>query len=398
MKDLRTLTDDVKSTTRSIQDESIWWNIKQSRLIKEPLNLNSGDFIFVYISLLLSFLLFYYPLMNLIGNWTLFTLLLFTGLQSGFVLWILFFLHRIKKIDWSFSRNRLNLPSNLWKIFLEALTYTEKLDQSQSESVDSTYRGQSIIRHVRLYNLMFLLDETKKDFQTLEGLKSEADTLLKQVISNLAKQGVHELDFRNDVNYIECLDLYKEYSSKLTEKEDRINELEVEIQRVQNDIDQEKEQDIFQPKPIDLMSSSVAIYIDIERQFKTTEQLKSYVKSFLSTDVVQLSEKMIVLCLRMVKLNEIIEAYGQIDENSTEQRKIRYKEDTFLYTQYMDTVIKSIQELDDLRIQLARYEFRLGETEIESTIDDLRLNLNSIDQGLDVFEKNDVNGHIIWKK
>ena len=59
---------------------------------------------------------------------------------------------------------------------------------------------------------------------------------------------------------------------------------------------------------------------------------------------------------------------------------------------------KSIQELDDLRIQLARYEFRLGETEIESTIDDLRLNLNSIDQGLDVFEKNDVNGHIIWKK
>ena len=144
-----------------------------------------------------------------------------------------------------------------------------------------------------------------------------------------------------------------------------------------------KEQDVSHNEVVDWMCSSVAIYIDIERQFKTTEQLKSYVKSFLSTDVAQLSEKIIVSCLRMVKLNEIIEAYGRLDKSSTEQRRQRYKEDKVLYSRYTGTVTKSIQELDDLRIQLARYEFRLGETEVDSVISDLRLNLNSIDQGLD---------------
>ena len=36
-----------------------------------------------------------------------------------------------------------------------------------------------------------------------------------------------------------------------------------------------------------------------------------------------------------------------------------------------------------IRSSLARDEFRLGETEVDSAISDLRLNLNSIDQGLD---------------
>ena len=44
-------------------------------------------------------------------------------------------------------------------------------------------------------------------------------------------------------------------------------------------------------------------------------------------------------------------------------------------------VVEAIPKI--LLSSLARYEFRLGETEVDSAISDLRLNLNSIDQGLD---------------
>ena len=47
----------------------------------------------------------------------------------------------------------------------------------------------------------------------------------------------------------------------------------------------------------------------------------------------------------------------------------------------LSVVVEAIPKI--IRSSLARYEFRLGETEVDSAISDLRLNLNSIDQGLD---------------
>ena len=47
----------------------------------------------------------------------------------------------------------------------------------------------------------------------------------------------------------------------------------------------------------------------------------------------------------------------------------------------LSVVVEAIPKI--IRASLARYEFRLGETEVDSAISDLRLNLNSIDQGLD---------------
>ena len=47
----------------------------------------------------------------------------------------------------------------------------------------------------------------------------------------------------------------------------------------------------------------------------------------------------------------------------------------------LPVVVEAIPKI--IRSSLARYEFRLGETEVDSAISDLRLNLNSIDQGLD---------------
>ena len=84
--------------------------------------------------------------------------------------------------------------------------------------------------------------ELTKEVTRLEDLKRGALAKAKQVASELQQQGQDPEAIKIDVDYTKCVAAYNDFSSTLTEKEARINELETDIQRAQNDIDGHKVQ------------------------------------------------------------------------------------------------------------------------------------------------------------
>ena len=86
------------------------------------------------------------------------------------------------------------------------------------------------------------VQELTQEVTRLEDLKKGALTKAKQVADKLQKQGLDPEGVKTDVDYTKCVAAYNDFSSTLTEKEARINELESDIQRAQNDIDGHKVQ------------------------------------------------------------------------------------------------------------------------------------------------------------
>jgi phage shock protein A len=79
-----------------------------------------------------------------------------------------------------------------------------------------------------------------EEVQRLERLKAGALAKAKQQVKKLQAEGKGKDDIQADVDYKKCLSAYNDFSSTLSEKQDRIGELETDIADYGRRIDEHK--------------------------------------------------------------------------------------------------------------------------------------------------------------
>ena len=80
------------------------------------------------------------------------------------------------------------------------------------------------------------------DVRRLEDLKAGALAKAKQMVSRLQKEGVQKAEIQQNADYQKCLAAYNDFSSTVTEKRERITELEGDIGGYGGRIDEHKVQ------------------------------------------------------------------------------------------------------------------------------------------------------------
>ena len=78
------------------------------------------------------------------------------------------------------------------------------------------------------------------EVENLERLKAGALAKAKQTVEQLKVTGVSEEAIHDDENYKKCLTAYKDFNSTLSEKQERISELEADIEGYKNNISDHK--------------------------------------------------------------------------------------------------------------------------------------------------------------
>ena len=84
------------------------------------------------------------------------------------------------------------------------------------------------------------IKQLTSEVENLERLKAGALAKAKQTVEQLKATGVSEEAIHEDENYKKCLTAYKDFNSTLSEKQDRISELEADIEGYKNNISDHK--------------------------------------------------------------------------------------------------------------------------------------------------------------
>jgi chromosome segregation ATPase len=89
-------------------------------------------------------------------------------------------------------------------------------------------------------NKMSKVKNLTKDVERLERLKAGALAKAKQTVEKLQKAGKSKDDIQNDIDYQKCLSAFNDFSSTLGEKQDRIVELEHDVEDYRKRIGEHK--------------------------------------------------------------------------------------------------------------------------------------------------------------
>ena len=84
------------------------------------------------------------------------------------------------------------------------------------------------------------IKQLTSEVENLERLKAGALAKAKQTVEQLKATGVSEEEIHEDENYKKCLTAYKDFNSTLSEKQERISELEADIEGYKNNISDHK--------------------------------------------------------------------------------------------------------------------------------------------------------------
>ena len=84
------------------------------------------------------------------------------------------------------------------------------------------------------------IKQLTSEVENLERLKAGALAKAKQTVEQLKVTGVSEEAIHDDENYKKCLTAYKDFNSTLSEKQERISELEADIEGYKNNISDHK--------------------------------------------------------------------------------------------------------------------------------------------------------------
>ena len=84
------------------------------------------------------------------------------------------------------------------------------------------------------------IKQLTSEVENLERLKAGALAKAKQTVEQLKTTGVSEEAIHDDENYKKCLTAYKDFNSTLSEKQERISELEADIEGYKNNISDHK--------------------------------------------------------------------------------------------------------------------------------------------------------------
>ncbi len=84
------------------------------------------------------------------------------------------------------------------------------------------------------------IKQLTSEVENLERLKAGALAKAKQTVEQLKTTGVSEEEIHDDENYKKCLTAYKDFNSTLSEKQERISELEADIEGYKNNISDHK--------------------------------------------------------------------------------------------------------------------------------------------------------------
>jgi DNA repair exonuclease SbcCD ATPase subunit len=84
------------------------------------------------------------------------------------------------------------------------------------------------------------IKQITSEVENLERLKAGALAKAKQTVEQLKATGVSEEAIHEDENYKKCLTAYKDFNSTLSEKQERISELEADIEGYKNNISDHK--------------------------------------------------------------------------------------------------------------------------------------------------------------
>ena len=84
------------------------------------------------------------------------------------------------------------------------------------------------------------IKQLTSEVENLERLKAGALAKAKQTVEQLKATGISEEAIHEDENYKKCLTAYKDFNSTLSEKQERISELEADIEGYKNNISDHK--------------------------------------------------------------------------------------------------------------------------------------------------------------
>ena len=148
--------------------------------------------------------------------------------------------------------------------FFKAIWYTltgrahEQADKlmENPEAVRGAYEDiirdkmENIQRYKSAIGQLIALVENKKnslkslteDVEKFERLKTGAIEKAKTTAAQLQQQGIADEDIKQNAEYVRCVTAYQDFHSTLEEKNNRITELEIDIERAQKDIASHKNQ------------------------------------------------------------------------------------------------------------------------------------------------------------
>ncbi len=84
------------------------------------------------------------------------------------------------------------------------------------------------------------IKQLTSEVENLESLKAGALSKAKQTVEQLKATGISEEAIHDDENYKKCLTAYKDFNSTLSEKQERISELEADIEGYKTNISDHK--------------------------------------------------------------------------------------------------------------------------------------------------------------
>ena len=138
------------------------------------------------------------------------------------------------------------------------------------------------------------VDSLTQDIERLEQLKSGALVKAKNVASELQQQGQTQEAIKQDPEYTKCVAAYNDFTSTLTEKTERINELEADIERAQNDIESHKLQLTALSRDLDKIkqeqSEAVADLITAREQEDIADMLSGISTDGTSAELARMRE------------------------------------------------------------------------------------------------------------
>ena len=138
------------------------------------------------------------------------------------------------------------------------------------------------------------VDTLTKDIERLEQLKSGALVKAKNVAAQLQQQESAPEAIKQDPDYMKCVAAYNDFSSTLNEKNDRIHELEADIERAQNDIGSHKLQLTSLARDLDKIkqeqSEAVADLITAREQEDIADMLSGISTDGTSAELARMRE------------------------------------------------------------------------------------------------------------
>ena len=138
------------------------------------------------------------------------------------------------------------------------------------------------------------VDTLTKDIERLEQLKSGALVKAKNVAAQLQQQESTPEAIKQDPDYMKCVAAYNDFSSTLNEKNDRIHELEADIERAQNDIGSHKLQLTSLARDLDKIkqeqSEAVADLITAREQEDIADMLSGISTDGTSAELARMRE------------------------------------------------------------------------------------------------------------